>query len=263
VNGNPSQVVAALQPNLQGLTVADQKVQQMNQALQLGTGIVDDAVQGIGGDSRQTAREFQGRREAAGTRLLLESRLYEETLLEPKANMFMALDRQFLELPVQVMILGDGATIDPVTHLPIPNSHETLDGYDLTANYAGRATGSTLALSKGMKQQNLLQLLNALGTPAGQVAMGQINAVNFWRGIFREFEIPNINEIFMQAPMQQLVQQAGGPQGVGGVPTSGQLVQGQGIPSLPGEAGMAQNASAQGLMAPVDISGQMRLSPGA
>lgn len=263
VNGNPNQVVAALQPNLQGLTVADNKVAQMRDGLQMGTGIVDDAVAGLGGDSRQTAREFQGRREAAGTRLLLESRLYEETMLEPEANMFMALDRQYLELPVEVLILGDGSQIDPVTKMPIPNSREVLDGYDLVANYSGRALGSTMALSKGMKQDHLLQLLNALGTPLGQAAMGQINAVNFFRSIFREFEIPNINEIFAVNPMLNgLVQQAGGGMGMAGVPTSGQVIQGQGIPSLPGQAGVAPG-SAQGLQAPVDISGQMRLAPTA
>jgi len=258
VNGNPNQVVAALQPPTQGLTVADNKVGQMREALQMGTGIVDDAVAGLSGDSRQTAREFQGRREAAGTRLLLESRFFEEQSFEPEANMFMALDRQFLELPVQVMILGDGATVDPVTRLPIPNSHETLDGYDLVANYSARALGSTMALSKGMRQDHLLQLLNAMASPLGQSAMGQINSINFFRGIFREFEIPNLNEIFSGNPMLNgMVQQQGGQAGLAGVPTSGQIVQGQGIPSMPGEAAQG---SAQGLQMPVNI-GQQRLSP--
>jgi hypothetical protein len=257
VNGNPNQVVSALQPNLNGLTVADQKVGQMREAVQMGTGIVDDAVAGLGGDSRQTAREFQGRREAAGTRLLLESRLYEETMLEPLANMFIALDRQFLELPVEVLILGEGAMVDPVTRMPIPSSREVLEGYDMVKNYSARALGSTMALSKGTKQEHLLQLLNAMASPLGQSALGQINAVNFFRGIFREFEIPNINEVFAANPaLQPLVQGAGGqPQmGAQGVPTSGQLIQGQGIPSLPGEG------SAQSLQMPVNI-GQQRLSP--
>lgn len=259
VNGNPQQVISPMIRDLSGLTVADRKVDQMRDAVQMGTGIVDDAVAGLGGDSRQTAREFQGRREAAGTRLLLESRFYEETMFEPLANQFMALDRQFLELPVEVLILGDAAMLDPVTRQPIPASRVELDGYDLVANYSARALGSTSALSKGMKQDKLLQLLQAMATPLGQVAMGQINAVNFFRGIFREFEVPNINEIFNVNPqLQQLAQQAaGGMGGVEQVPTSGQMIQGAQIPAMAGEA----QGSAQSMMAPVDISS--RLAPAA
>lgn len=265
VNGNPQNVIAPMIRDLSGLTVADQKVSQMNDAIQRGTGVVDDAVAGMSGDSRQTAREFIGRREAAGTRLLLESRLYEETLLEPLANMFMALDRQFLELPVEVLILGDGARIDPVTNMPMPGSRERLDGYDLVANYAARALGASSALSKGMKQQNLLSLLQAMASPLGQQAMGQINAVNFFRGIFREFEIPNINEIFQQSPMlSALANQASGGMGVQGVPTSGQIIQGLPIPALAGQGGRGNgpsSSSAQGLLQMPDLAQVQTMVP--
>lgn len=258
VQGNPNNAVANFRHDLSGLTVADMKVAQMQGALERGTGIVDDAVAGLSGDSRQTAREFIGRREAAGTRLLLESRLYEETCLEPLANMFMALDRQFLELPVEVVILGDGALIDPVTQQPIPGSRENLEGFDLVANYAARALGASSALSKGMKQQNLIQLLTAMSSPLGQQAMGQINALNFFRGIFREFEIPNLNEIFTQAPLAGLMPP--GVNGIGGVPTSGQIVQGAPIPGVSAGAmgqppaipmpGMPAPGSSQALLQP-------------
>lgn len=253
VTGNPNNVIAPMIRDLSGLTVADSKVNQMGDAIQRGTGVVDDAVAGLSGDSRQTAREFIGRREAAGTRLLLESRLYEETMLEPLANMFMALDRQFLELPVEVMILGDGARIDPVTNTPIPGSRETLDGFDLVANYAARALGASSALSKGMRQQNLIQLLQAMASPLGMQTMGQINSVNFFRGIFREFEIPNINEIFTQNPALAGLIPPGTPGGVAGVPTSGQIVNSGAlpIPSLPGT--QAAPNSAQSLMQPPDL----------
>jgi hypothetical protein len=249
VNGDPNKAVANFRHDLSGLTTADSRVAAMQSALERGTGIVDDAVAGLGGDSRQTAREFIGRREAAGTRLLLESRLYEETCLEPLANMFMALDRQFLELPVEVMILGDGARIDPVTNQPVPGSRETLEGFDLVANYAARALGASSALSKGMKQQNLIQLLTAMASPLGQQAMGQINALNFFRGVFREFEIPNLNEIFTQAPLQKLMPP--GVQGIEGVPTSGQIVQGARIPGMgAGAMGQPQAIPMPGMAAP-------------
>jgi len=261
VNGDPNKVMAPMQWNFEGLTVADKKLQQMREFLQMGTGIVDDAVQGLSGDSRQTAREFVGRREAAGTRLMLESRIYEECMLEAIANQFSALSKQFLEPPVEVLILGDGAMLDPDTGMPIPASRETLSGYDMMPNYSARAMGATMGLSKQMQQQNLLQLLQALGTPIGQSLMGQINAVNFFRGIFRVFEVPNINEIFVTNPMLQQFMQSPELQqmlqgrGLNGVPTSGQIAS-QGPSVMPGMPGAAMG-SAGSLLQPPDIRSQM------
>lgn len=240
VDGNPNNAVIPMQSNLEGLTVADNKIAQIREMTQMGSGIVEDAVQGLQGDSRQTAREFIGRREAAGTRLLLESRLYEECALEPMANFFVALDKQFLEAPIEVLILGDNATTDPVTGMPINNSRETITDHDMVPNYSARALGATSALSKGMKQERLIQLLQALASPLGQAAMGSINAVNFWRGMFREFEVPNLNEIFTNNPqLSMLAAQAGAAQGAGaqGVPTSGQVAMGNGPLPLPAMAG--------------------------
>lgn len=261
MNGNPNNAIMPMAPNMQGLTVADNKIAQVREFLQMGTGIVDDAVQGLGGDGRQTAREFIGRREAAGTRLMLESRIYEETMLEPMANMFSALSKQFLEPPVEVLILGDGSQLDPVTGMPIPASRETLSGYDLFPTYSARALGATMGLSKQMQQQNLLSLLQALSSPLGQSLMGQINAVNFFRGVFRTFEVPNINEIFVTNPMlQQMLQNPQlqammGGQGMSGIPTSGQIANGgpSVMPGMPG-SGPAGAGSARQLMAPPDIS---------
>ncbi len=257
VNGDPKNVIMPMQPSMQGLAVADNKISQVREFLQMGTGIVDDAVAGLqGGDSRQTAREFIGRREAAGTRLMLESRIYEETMLEPMANMFVALSKQFLEPPVEVLILGDGAMLDPVTQMPIPASRETLSAYDLFPSYTARALGATMGLSKQMQQQNMLSLLQALASPLGQSLMGQINAVNFFRGIFKTFEVPNINEIFMQNPqLNAMMMGASGGTGMEGVPSSGQVMNGgpSVLPGMPGAA-TAGAGSAQSMMQPPDLS---------
>jgi len=256
VNGNPNNAIQQMMPNLQGLTVADNKISQVREYLQMGTGIVDDAVQGLPGSDRQTAREFVGRREAAGSRLLLESRIYEEMMLEPMANMFMALNKQFLELPVEVNILGDNAMVDPVTNQPIPASRVNLEGYDLVRNYNARALGATAGLTKSMKQSNLIQLLQTLSSPLGQAVMGQINVVNFFRGIFKEFDVQNINEIFQSNPtLLNAMQTASGGQGLGAIPSSGQIVNG-GPSVLAGVPGL-QSGSARNLMAPPDISNQM------
>lgn len=259
LNGNPSEMIQPFQQNLQGLTVADQKISQMREFLQMGTGIVDDAVQGMGGgDSRQTAREFVGRREAAGTRLMLESRIYEEMMLEPLANMFMALNKQFLDPPVEVLILGDGSSLDPVTGQPIPSTRDVLTGYDLFPSYSARALGATMGLSKQTQQQTLMQLLQAMSSPIGQALMGQINAVNFFRGLFRVFEVPNINEIFMKNDgLSELANAASGGQGLNQVPTSGQIA-GSGpsiIPGMPGEGRPGQVGGAKGLIIPPSIAG--------
>lgn len=256
VNGDPKNVVAPLIPNLQGLTVADSKINQVREFSQMGSGIVDDAVAGLQGSDRQTAREFIGRREAAGTRLMLESRIYEEMMLEPMANMFMALNRQFLEPPVEVLILGEGALTDPVTGAPIPQTRQTLDPYDLVNNYTARAIGATAGLTKQMRQQNLQQLLQALSSPIGQYAIGSINTVNFFRSIFKEFDVPNMNEIFQQNPLlSNAVNAASGGQGLGSIPSSGQIVNGgpSVLASLPGMAA----GSAQGLLEPPDLNNQM------
>jgi hypothetical protein len=255
LNGNPSQAIMPMGHDMSGLTVADNKIAQVREFAQMGTGLVDDAVMGLGSDSRQTAREFVGRREAAGTRLMLESRIYEETMLEPLANMFSALSKQFLEPPIEVMILGDGAQLDPDTNMPIPASREILSGYDLFPSYQARAMGATMGLSKQMQQQNLLSLLQALSSPLGQSLMGQINAVNFFRGIFRVFEVPSINDIFTQNPqLAALAQSAGGPAGLAGIPTSGQIANGgpSAVPGMPtgAPAGMGAPAS---MLNPPDI----------
>ncbi len=64
-------------------------------------------------------------------------------------------------------------------------------------------------------------MLQGIQGPLGQQMMGQINAVNFFRGIFKEFEIPNLNEIFQQNPaLMGMVPQGMQP---GQVPTSGQV----------------------------------------
>jgi hypothetical protein len=243
LDGNPNEAISPMQANLQSLLLGDRKVDQMREYTNMGTAIVDDAIAGLQGADRQTAREFIGRREAAGTRLLLESRLYEEVFLERLANMFIALDKQFLDPPVEVLILADGAQFDSVTGDPISASRETLTHYDLVPNYAARAVGATSALSKGMRQQNLIQLLSVMGSPLGQMVMGQINALNFWRSIFREFEVPNINEIFQKGgaggagtDLNQLIQNVTGGQGGGinQIPTSGQIVRGIPLAGAPG-----------------------------
>lgn len=262
VDGDPSKVIAPLVGNIQGIATARGQVEDASKFLQMGTGIFDDAVQGGGGDSRQTAREFLGRREAAGTRLLLESMIYERGYLEKYADMMVMLDKQFLEMPVEVLILGDNSKLDPVTGEPIANTREALSDWDMVPNYAARAMGATSALDESTRQSALMAL--APQVAANPTIAGSINMLNFWRGIFREFEIPNINEIFKKAdnPLQQFIQNAtGGGTNPNAVPTTGQMVSGANpsmslngappsplpLPSMPGTAPAADLNRAMGV----------------
>lgn len=253
VDGNPNSVVAPLQSNLNALTMADAKINQVRDFAQMGTGITEDGIAGLSGDSRQTAREFVGRREAAGTRLALEARLYEECLIEKHANMMVSLNKQFLEPPVEITILGDTAMVDPSTGQPLPTTKTELSHYDLLPNYQARATGASNTLSKMTRQQSYVQLLNAMASPLGQSVIGSINAVNFFKGIFRDFDVQNINEIFKtNDELQQMVQQAGF-QSAGQVPTSPDVANNPLAALLSGGGGAApQGAPPE---APPDVTG--------
>ena len=253
VDINPSEAVHPFQANMNGIVQGDRKAEEMRRYAQMGTGIIDDAVQGLEGPDRQTAREFVGRREAAGTRLMLESRIYEEGYLEPLANMMVALNKQFLELPKEVLILGDSAIIDPITGQPNNAMREVLSGHDLTPDYAARAMGASSGLSRGVRQQNLVQLLQYAS--ASPQIMGATNMLNFWRMILREFEVPNINEIVQQQPgLEGVINQAtGGTGNVGAVPTSGQMLN-QGM--IPPAATGSNILPAQGGM-PADLAGSL------
>ncbi len=226
VDGNPNERIMPYAPDLRGVQLGSAKTQEMWQFMQMGTGIVDDAVMGLTGSDRQTAREFVGRREAAGTRLMLESRIYEECYLEPLANRIVALNKQFLTKPVEVLMLGESATMDPVTGMPIPTGREWVSNLDMLPNYTARAYGASTALSRGERKANLLQLAQTIMPVAGQ--MGAMNMMNFFRQMLREFEIPNINEIMATDPrMQQLQAMMQG--------------QGQGAPGVtPQDAGLSE-----------------------
>lgn len=208
----PQDAIMPIVPNFQGVQLGMEHVQYLDRMIQKGTGIVEDVTQGVGG-TRQTAREFLGRQESVATRLLLESRLAEEGFIEPLANCFDLLDKQFLELPREIAILGGSATRDEVTGAPIPQTKELLQPSDMEFDYRARAQGSSSRLSKATRQQNLVLLLQAAG--ANPIAAQAINWLNFYRVIFKEFEIDDIDEL-IQPAMSPIMQQSGIPGTEGG-----------------------------------------------
>jgi hypothetical protein len=152
----------------------------------------------------------------------MESRLAEKALIEPLADMFNALNKQFLPLPKEVVILGEGSQRDPITGEPLPDAtRETLDAGDLVPDYAARATGATSRLNRVTRQQNIVLLAQAMG--ANPVAASAVNWLNFWRQTLVEFEFTNINELIAdqeQMAQQMQMQQSGG--------------QGEQVPGTPG-----------------------------
>jgi len=216
VDGDPSDALVPVPMNTQGLAVGGEMTASLWRYLQLGIGIAEDTVMGSGGGAdRQTAREFMGRREASGTRLMLESVLYEATYLEPLCDKYTSMNGQFLTLPRTVRILGESAETDPVTGEPIGNSRQDIQPGDLDNHFAARAMGSTMSVSNETAKANNLQMFQVLASANPQMA-GSFNMVNFLRQMLIQLGYKNTNELIQK---QQTVADGLGQQGM----TAGQM----------------------------------------
>jgi hypothetical protein len=245
-DGDPREALAPVPFDMRGMQIGAGQIEMLWRFLQMGSGVQEDTIMGLmgaGGSDRQTAREFLGRREASGTRLMLESVMYEHTYLEPMGNMFMSMNQQLLEVPREVLILGDAAKQDPVTGEDIPVSRETVNGWDLVRSYSARALGSTMSISKTARQQTDLQVFQILASSQPYVA-GAVNLVNFLRQMFRNLDYPNVNEFLRKTPqLEEILAQRGMQGGVGSVPESGNLAA---IAGLAGNAGASPVGAMQG-----------------
>ncbi len=242
VDGDPDSAIKPLQMDFRGLQAGSEMTRTMWQFIQMGTGVAEDTIMGMdsGGSDRQTAREFMGRREASGTRLMLESVLYDTQYLEPLANMFCALNLQFLELPREVLLIGDSAVHDPVTGEQINDTRVQIDGSVLNRQYAAKANGTTMTMSAEAQKANLLQVFQIVaGAPPGMLAAFDMTV--FLKTVMREMGIRNPNEMIRQVPqMNEMLEGQG--QTAESMPTdAGGLLQliGGGAPSGP-TAGVPQ-----------------------
>lgn len=202
VEGIPQENIMPLIPNLTGVQVGGQMTEMVWRWMQQGSGIVEDTVMGGQSKGGTTAREYLGRAEAVATRLQMESRIFEEQFLEPMVDDWVDLNRQFLQMPKEVTILGQGAYQDPVNQGPAPEvNRDSISGYDLVPNYDARAMGATTRLNRAQRQQNLTFLLQAAS--ANPMVAAAVNWNNFFRDLFREFEMTNVNEL-LNSPQQQM-----------------------------------------------------------
>lgn len=224
VDGPPADALMPVPFDMRGLAIGADQVGMLWNFMQMGLAVQEDTVMGMGGggSDRQTAREFMGRREASGTRLMLESVLYEANYFEPLGNMFASLNAQLLQVPREILILGDSAQIDPVTEKPIPVSRETIEGWDLTRAYSARALGSTMSISKQARQATDLTVFQTLATAQPMVA-GAVNMVNFLRQMLRNLDYPNVNELIKSVPQLEDLLSRSGMQGPEGVPADGDM----------------------------------------
>jgi hypothetical protein len=235
VDGDPGDALMPVPFDDRALQTGGAMTQTLWQFMQMGTAVQEDTVMGAGGGAdRQTAREFMGRREASGTRLMLESVVYETMYLEPLGDMFSCLNGQMLDLPREVRILGDAAKNDVVTGNPIQNTREVIVPGDLDRRYAAKALGSTMSASRESIKADHLQLFQILASAQPALA-GSFNMVNYLRETLPWFNFKNVNEIIQKAPVvQDMLANSG--QTAGSMPNDAQgLAQliGGGAPSGP------------------------------
>jgi len=236
IEGLSNGTLQPLVPDLRGFQLSHTEVEYAWRWLQNATGIHEDAVMGASGPDRETARGFLGRQAAVNTRLLLETVICEQQLIEPLANWYRALNRQFLPIPLKRHILGSNAITDALTGLPVPEEIAVSD-YALNKDYNARARGSSQMLPKEVRQQNLMALLQTVAsTPLAQV----LNWITFGRQAFELFDFPNVDELFLAVPpLQQLALNMASAGMAARTPTTPPAPGTAPIPNLPGGAGGA------------------------
>ena len=145
------------------------------------------------------------------TRLMMESRIWEEMQLEPLANRFRMHNRKYLPLPKQLSMLGSLARTNPITGSALPpDLTPTVTHEDLWPDYRARAVGANQTMMRSATQQNVIQLLQA--TSANPALMQLVNWVSFARQMFEVFGFRNVNEMLVQLPQVGMgAQQMGMP----------------------------------------------------
>jgi hypothetical protein len=161
---------------------------------------------------------------------MMESRIFEESFLEPMVDWMVDANRQFMTSDREVFILGENAITDPVTGEQIPvTTRESISGWDLVPNYEAHAVGATTQLNRTQRQQNLTFLMQAMGS--NPMMASAINWIPFMRQLCREFELENVNELVATPAQMQAMMAA--QQGGGQAPED----QGSEVPGTPNQVG--------------------------
>ena len=201
--------IRPLVPDMQGIQAAYQEIGQLWQFMQLGAGI-NDIVMGLSQNDRETARGFMGRQENVMTRLMLEARAAEEGFVEPLANAFRNLDRQFLTMPYEQKILGSVSQVNPITGLPYPQENTNIDFDDMVPDYRARAVGASQMIGKSVRQQNFVSLLQMMSSNPAMMKL--VNWANFARQMFDLFDFKNVDELLVQGQIPEVNQDQQDPE---------------------------------------------------
>jgi len=218
IHGDTSDAnIRPMQWDLQAYPLVAAETEAISRYIDMGTGVQRDTIQGMLSGDRQTAREFLGRMEQARTRLGLEAKLFERTVIERLAEDFMSLNRQYLPVPKQVNLIGSAAIWDPDTGQPLPPETEAVDLDDLNMDHKIRAVGASNMLSKSMQRQDMITAMQAMSQNPMAIATTNWLAFfnKFWRAFeFNPREMMNVGMPNMQAAWGQMNQQQQmGPEG--------------------------------------------------
>lgn len=223
--------IQAMIPDLRGVQNLYTELEQQAQWMEQGTGIVRDAIQGLAGPDRETARGFLGRQQSASVRLLMEARIAANQWIEPLSMKFVRLDRKFLTFPKAVRMLGASALIDPLMMRPIPQDLEMMGVNDMLPDYDAQAYSLMSSVSRGQQFQQLITLMQV--AQSNPILIQLVNWMAFWRQLLILADVPNPDElmgtdgIVMQAVGNALAGALGG----GG--TAGATGAGGSPPALP------------------------------
>lgn len=221
-DGPPGEWIQPITTDLRGLQQCMAEIEQLWRWMQFGTGITEEAIGMSGGGSdRQTAREFLGKMENVQRRIVSETLDCARQVLLPLADAFRAMNSQFLPFPKMVRMLGESATIDPATGMPIAID-QSVTLQDVIAHYDMRPASATSLIGRSAKQQNFMLLLQSIAAVQPLTMMTNWQTVG--REMWRVFEYNNAEEFLIPMnPQQQLMIQMA------------QMMSGQAPPSSQGD----------------------------
>lgn len=205
--------IRPLQWDLQAYPIVANEVEAISRYIDMGTGVQRDTIQGMLNNDRQTAREYLGRMEQARTRLGLEAKLFERQVIERLADDMVIMDRQYLEVPRMVSLIGSAAQWDPDTGQPLPPQLEALSIDDLNQDHRIRALGASNMLPKAMTRQDLMTALQVMSQ--NPFALQTTNWMAFFNKFWRGFGF-NPREMMNVSPQAVQNNQAAAMQGQGG-----------------------------------------------
>lgn len=214
-----NEVIMALPTNLQPLAAAYQELGFLDNLIQKGTGISEQAVMGIDTSGQEmTARQYQGQAEAAMSRLALEAMLASVEVVEPIADIFRDMNKTMLSLPKQFSMIGTKAVMNPITGLPLPPETGMISSpNELNHSWSAKAFGPMFMLTKSAQRADALQLAQVM--MSNPVWIQIVNWVAMAKKIFSLYDW-NTDEMLVQMPqMAALAAQLGmNPMALAGAP---------------------------------------------